>query len=244
MSFVCRNCAYYGEGDWSQCDQCRLREEKAVAQGAARVAREERDKLVQQLKTERAAGYEEGLAAGRAAERADVLAMLGDWTTAEGAFYGIKHHDSWEDAADLIAKGTHLFVSRFRQWKRDAFKKTLRAAATGTRVPGDRWFDGACLSCGANKTSPHSFSCPFGEKPSAPDPSKAVHWNGGPKSEAAAKPVCDTCKDTHWMPFGEDRHDVMCTRCPTPCQECRAGGNGPYCEKTPCGCACHAARTK
>lgn len=32
---------------------------------------------------------------------------------------------------------------------------------------------------------------------------------------------------------------VMCTRCPTPCQKCRAGGNGPYCENTPCVCVCH-----
>lgn len=33
---------------------------------------------------------------------------------------------------------------------------------------------------------------------------------------------------------------LMCTRCPTPCQSCRSGGIGPYCEETPCDCACHA----
>jgi hypothetical protein len=31
----------------------------------------------------------------------------------------------------------------------------------------------------------------------------------------------------------------MCTRCPVPCQQCRAGGNGPFCERTPCYCECH-----
>jgi hypothetical protein len=31
----------------------------------------------------------------------------------------------------------------------------------------------------------------------------------------------------------------MCTHCPTPCQECRVGGTGPFCEKTPCDCDCH-----
>lgn len=34
----------------------------------------------------------------------------------------------------------------------------------------------------------------------------------------------------------------MCTRCPVPCQECRAGGTGAFCGKTPCGCQCHDPR--
>lgn len=57
------------------------------------------------------------------------------------------------------------------------------------------------------------------------------------------KPVCSTCNDTHQMTIhgeGEVDRVVMCTQCPVPCQRCRAGGNGPYCEKTPCDCACHA----
>lgn len=54
---------------------------------------------------------------------------------------------------------------------------------------------------------------------------------------AAPTPVCATCSDTHMMPF--DDREVMCTRCPVPCQLCRAGGNGPFCENTPCDCACH-----
>jgi len=33
--------------------------------------------------------------------------------------------------------------------------------------------------------------------------------------------------------------NVPCTYCPTPCQECRAGGRGAYCEHTPCDCDCH-----
>lgn len=51
-------------------------------------------------------------------------------------------------------------------------------------------------------------------------------------------PVCDVCNDSHMMTL-EDQGDVMCTRCPVPCQKCRVGGRGPYCENTPCGCNCH-----
>jgi chromosome segregation ATPase len=49
--------------------------------------------------------------------------------------------------------------------------------------------------------------------------------------------VCSTCNDTHLMSLGDD--EVMCTRCPRPCQKCRAGGNGAYCSTTPCACDCH-----
>jgi hypothetical protein len=51
-------------------------------------------------------------------------------------------------------------------------------------------------------------------------------------------PVCSTCNDTHAMTLGD--RTVMCTRCPTPCQSCRAGGVGPFCGSTPCTCECHA----
>ena len=57
-----------------------------------------------------------------------------------------------------------------------------------------------------------------------------------------ASPVCATCNDTHAMVLHKDGdvdQTVMCTGCPTPCQKCRQGGNGPYCGVTPCGCACH-----
>jgi hypothetical protein len=57
-----------------------------------------------------------------------------------------------------------------------------------------------------------------------------------------AEPVCKTCNDTHRMSL--DGRWVMCTRCPLPCQRCRFGGNGPYCETTPCACDCHAKGAK
>lgn len=62
-------------------------------------------------------------------------------------------------------------------------------------------------------------------------------------AKAKKKPVCDVCKDTHQMVRTKDcgdQYEVMCASCPVPCQECRQGGNGPYCETTPCACACHA----
>ena len=52
---------------------------------------------------------------------------------------------------------------------------------------------------------------------------------------AKKKPVCNTCNDTHIM----TETGRMCIRCPVPCQECRQGGNGAFCEHTPCGCECH-----
>lgn len=58
--------------------------------------------------------------------------------------------------------------------------------------------------------------------------------------ETVTVPVCSTCNDTHRMTL-RDR-DVMCTRCPTPCQGCRAGGTGAFCATTPCACRCHTAR--
>lgn len=57
---------------------------------------------------------------------------------------------------------------------------------------------------------------------------------------ATSEPVCSTCNDTHRMKL--HGRTVPCTRCPTPCQKCRAGGNGPFCERTPCACECHAPR--
>ena len=52
--------------------------------------------------------------------------------------------------------------------------------------------------------------------------------------------ICTTCNDTHMMLFGEYHDEVMCTHCPMPCQRCRAGGHGAFCETTPCPCDCHA----
>lgn len=60
------------------------------------------------------------------------------------------------------------------------------------------------------------------------------------------RPVCKTCNDTHRMTQareGDNDRVVMCTSCPVPCQRCRAGGRGAFCEKTPCRCACHVEGT-
>lgn len=54
---------------------------------------------------------------------------------------------------------------------------------------------------------------------------------------APAAPVCSTCNGMHFMSLRE--RQVPCTACPTPCGKCRGGGVGPYCETTPCACACH-----
>ncbi len=55
-------------------------------------------------------------------------------------------------------------------------------------------------------------------------------------------PVCSTCNDTHQMDLRGAI--VACTRCPVPCQRCRMGGTGAFCESTPCACACHQKRAK
>lgn len=62
-----------------------------------------------------------------------------------------------------------------------------------------------------------------------------------PAAPARENPVCTTCSDTHRMVLADENgeHVVMCTRCPTPCLDCR-GRDGAYCATTPCACACHA----
>jgi hypothetical protein len=46
-------------------------------------------------------------------------------------------------------------------------------------------------------------------------------------------PVCKTCGDQHRV------GSRVCTSCPLPCPQCRLGGIGAFCDKTPCACACH-----
>lgn len=60
---------------------------------------------------------------------------------------------------------------------------------------------------------------------------------GAKETGSVSTPVCSTCNDTHSVPYNGTY--VMCTRCPTPCGDCRRGGSGPYCAKTPCSCECH-----
>lgn len=50
--------------------------------------------------------------------------------------------------------------------------------------------------------------------------------------------ICEVCSDTHIMTLRDQ--SVPCTRCPVPCQECRAHGTGAFCRYTPCKCDCHA----
>lgn len=50
-------------------------------------------------------------------------------------------------------------------------------------------------------------------------------------------PICEVCRDTHTMQLPSS--EVMCTHCPVPCQTCRRGGTGAFCETTPCACECH-----
>jgi hypothetical protein len=56
---------------------------------------------------------------------------------------------------------------------------------------------------------------------------------------AGAGPVCSSCNDTHVQQ--RETGDVMCTRCPRPCESCRGAGQYPYCDTTPCTCTCHRA---
>lgn len=56
-----------------------------------------------------------------------------------------------------------------------------------------------------------------------------------------ARVTCNTCQDSHQM-NSSSGYKVMCTRCPIPCQGCRANGNGAYCSTTPCSCKCHLTR--
>lgn len=65
---------------------------------------------------------------------------------------------------------------------------------------------------------------------------RCPHTPAAPSGEA--QPVCRRCDDLHVMETADGR-SLMCVYCPRPCEKCRAGGNGAYCEQTPCGCACH-----
>lgn len=63
-------------------------------------------------------------------------------------------------------------------------------------------------------------------------------WASEERALGLREIVCKACDDTHEV-FVEGRGEQMCTRCPTPCQECRQDGRGPYCQRTPCLCSCH-----
>lgn len=57
------------------------------------------------------------------------------------------------------------------------------------------------------------------------------------------KYTCSACKDTHLVDDSRYDQQIMCTRCPSPCEKCRGGnGRSPYCKTTPCYCPCHAPK--
>ena len=66
-----------------------------------------------------------------------------------------------------------------------------------------------------------------------------VPIEGGLIVESAPSPVCSKCNDTHMVQDSRYEHEIMCTGCPVPCQECRVGGKGAFCGETPCSCECH-----
>jgi hypothetical protein len=64
-------------------------------------------------------------------------------------------------------------------------------------------------------------------------------FTGNKKIDPKKAYICSRCNDTHEVDWVESGVRVMCTSCPVPCQDCRKGGNGAYCESTPCDCGCH-----
>lgn len=52
------------------------------------------------------------------------------------------------------------------------------------------------------------------------------------------KPVCSACNDSHEVWSERFERNILCTRCPVPCDKCRVK-QGAYCEHTPCNCSCH-----
>lgn len=59
-------------------------------------------------------------------------------------------------------------------------------------------------------------------------------------------PVCAACNDTHVYWSATAERELMCTRCPRPCEVCRRGADGipgAYCNQTPCSCACHRPKS-
>jgi hypothetical protein len=60
----------------------------------------------------------------------------------------------------------------------------------------------------------------------------------------ANPPVCKTCKDMQRVYSERYGAFIPCTRCPVPCQKCRAYGTGAFCQNTPCDCACHRDESK
>ena len=92
--------------------------------------------------------------------------------------------------------------------------------------------DSWCERCGAIRiwNELGTLSSWIEPTPFKKKPTKRVNKNA---------PICNRCNDTHEVHSEEKGTSFMCTSCPLPCQNCRVGGNGPYCEDVPCSCNCH-----
>lgn len=97
-----------------------------------------------------------------------------------------------------------------------------------------------CDKCGGDGND-YPCTCPPVRAPRVvlAKPEQATLLEAKVEEPPVTEPVCKICKDTHIMHFEETGQDRMCTHCPLPCQDCRQGGTGPYCERTPCVCQCH-----
>ena len=66
---------------------------------------------------------------------------------------------------------------------------------------------------------------------------------GGLGSQIGKPPkVCSRCNDTHLIEHEGSRgyaRKIMCTSCPSPCEDCKGGPWDAFCETTPCPCRCH-----
>lgn len=109
------------------------------------------------------------------------------------------------------------------------------------RKPKGYRFDGVVLAAFTNTTGGERVAVENGDgmihifdvKQLVVDDSARVDFDA--RRAPPSPPVCTYCEDTHTSPISGH----MCTSCPVPCQTCRAGGFGAYCETTPCACPCH-----
>lgn len=146
-----------------------------------------------------------------------------------------------EAAAELLEQ----YAADAREQERHAEHGSMRGALPAEPIPmvhdwvaheREGWT--VCSRCGMVRNYRDEIPACRGAlpkvRPRAEQPEPAEQQAETP---APAKPVCSTCCDTHRMTLHE--REVMCTRCPVPCERCRSKPQGPYCAVTPCPCECH-----